>query len=1161
MQAGCKLNGCLRTNFTVVVVAVFAIVMVVLGGRPLVAQEITGGITGIITDQSGSAVPGASVTATNVAQGTVWKATTNGSGLYNFPRLPAGQYTVKATAKGFATSSKPPFGLQMNQVARVDIQLSIGAVSSTVTVSGAPPLLQTNTMAQSFVTNRNFNVNLPLATRNFVQLTLLAPGVTTPDPSSFTNGQRTTGGGRPYINGNREEANNFLLDGINNNQISDNLTSYQPSPDAIQEFNVITNNAPAQYGQFQGGIVNVTLNSGTNAYHGDVFEFFRNDKLNANSWANNWQGLPKPGLRWNTFGGTIGGPIIKNKLFFFTDYEGERLDNPPAATAITVMTPAERNGDFSQLLAEKGTQLFNPCASFSGPCTAPPAPGAAPRQPFNSANNGGLGDNVIPPSMISPVASALFSSGKYIPPSIHNPAGSAYPFPLQFNAFNTTSSHTNNDQGDAKIDFMPNDRNHIWGSYSQGFQTIPTTNSFILFGQGFNESPFHGGVIDWTHTFGPSVVLDARLGINRIVLHDGSVTTGLGNFGQSIGIADANVHGPGLLALNFTNGLADSLGSSDSEELFADTTIEPTVDLIMTKGHHEVHLGFQMERFRINTYYAGNNGKFGLMDYTGQYTSGPVPGAAGSSAGFSEADFLLGLPGVVGLGVAAGTWGQRSWLYAPYIQDNWRIRRDLTLNLGLRYQYTTPWIEAFNRQANFAEFSGTEYIAGQNSCPYSNCSALYNNFWNDWEPRFGFAWTPDFSKNTVLRGAYTISSFLEGTGTNLRLPLNPPFQSEFENDYTTGSSLYFPSSTSSQGLSVLAAPSNPFVNTNIRLWDPNVRPDMTQQWNFSVEHQFPSQTLVSLAYVGQHGVHMMVPMPYFQRRLVGETGCTAANAVLQSGATVPTCGSPYLAGNPAIYNVIGQISGTESNGAQRYDALQASVTKRMSHGLQLQVSYAYQKTLTNSIGYYGEGGQAAVNSAYWQNLYNKAAEWGPSYFDDTHLFTTSYVYQLPFGSGKKFENHWNGLTNGALGGWQLSGIVTYHTGFPETIFGPDNSETKSRGARADCVGAVTYPQGVGPGTTWFSTGPSVFTQAAVGTFGTCGNGTVRGPGLIDWDLGVMKNFHITESKYFQFRSEFINFTNTPAFNAANRSVTSAQFGQVLTSQGERNVQFAMKFYF
>lgn len=1139
-------------------------------------QEVTGGITGTVTDPSGAVVPNANVTATDTHRGTTWPTQTNAAGVYNLPRLPVGEYQVKVAASGFRTTVHPPFELQMNQIARVDVQLTVGAQTQTVSVTSAPPLLQTDTMQVGYITSSNFNVNLPLATRNFIQLTLLTPGVTNPNPSSFTNGQRTTGGGRPYVNGNRKEANNFLLNGIDNNQISDNLTSYQPSVDAIQEFNVITNNAPAQYGQFQGGVISVTLKSGTNQYHGDAFEFMRNDALNANNWANNWKNpvVPRSLTRWNTFGGTFGGPIKKDKLFFFADYDGERLDTPPSVGSITVMSPAERLGDFGDLCqtgfnasgicnpapsgsSQKAIQLYNPCASFSGPCTAPAAPGSV-RQPFLF--------NKIPTSMLDPVSQKLFASGLY-----PNPVNSN----LQFNAYNTAHTFTDNDQGDIKVDFMANERNHLWGSYSQGFQQNPTTNSFKLFGQSFANSPFHGGVVDWTHTFSPSVVMDAKMGVNRILLHSGSLVTGVGSLGQQLGIADGNIHGPGLLALNFGSGIANNIGASDSEQLFADTTLEPTVDLIVTHNRHVFHMGLQIMRQDINTYYAGNNGKYGLLNYSGQYTSGPDPTnlkAAGSSNGYSQADFVLGLPNTVGLGISAGTWGQRSMILAPYLQDDWRATQHLTLNLGLRWNYNSPWNEVFSRQANFGPFTGIEEFAsganmgvcpqllGAVNCVVTNSGAVYNAYWRDWQPRIGFAYTPPFlGKTTVLRGAYTISSFLEGTGTNLRLPLNPPFQSEFENDNATGTFPYFPSSTSSQGLSLLAA-GNPYAGTNIRLWDPNVRPDQVQQWNLSIEHQFPSEMLLSVAYLGQHGTHLMVPMPYFQRRLVGEDQCTSANAVNFKGSSILTCGSPYLSGNPVLYNTIGQISGTESNGDQAYDALQVSVTKHLTKGLEFQFSYAYSKTMTNAIGYYGDGGQAASNSAYWQNLYNSTAEWGPAYFDATHNLVFSYVYQLPYGTGKRFGSHANPVTRTVLGDWKISGIVSDHTGYPITITGPNTSGTNSRGAKADCVGAVSYRNGVGPGTTWFSSA-SAFATPAAGTFGSCANGTVRGPGLRDWDFGIQKDFPISESKRFEFRSEFINFTNTPIFNAFSRSVTSTTFGEVLSSQGERNIQFALKFYF
>ena len=1116
----------------IVLIALLAMVPPVLR-----AQEITGGITGTVTDPSGAVIPKAKVTATDVQRGTTWPAETDSAGLYNFPRLPVGQYTVKVEAQGFATAVKPQFELQMNQIARIDFQMQLGATAQEVEVTAAPPLLQTDTMQVGLVTSGNFNENLPLATRNFIQLTLLTPGVTTVDPSSFTNGERTpsdVGGGRPYVNGNREEANNFLLNGIDNNQVSDNLTSYQPNVDAIEEFNVITNNAPAQYGQFQGGVISVTMKSGTDQYHGDAFEFLRNDVLNANNWGNNWAGIPKTAVRWNTFGGTFGGPIKKDKLFFFVDYDAERLDTPTSAAAYTVETPAERMGDYSALLnLSSPVQLYSPCASLTGPCTAPANP-SLPRQPYPG--------NIVT-NTIDPVTSALYSSGYYPTPTNTNSID---------NAFYFTRTYTNNDQGDVKIDYILNDKNHIWGSYTQGFQQKPITDSVLLLGQSFNNSPLHTGVIDWTHTFSPALVMDAKFGVNRIYLNNGAIVSGLGDFATKLGIANGNPRGAGFPAIEFSS-LTSNFGASDVDELFADTTVEPIVDFIWTHNRHVIHMGFQAMRHDINNYYSGNNGRDGFLAYTGQYTGGPNP-ASPVSGGLADADFYLGLPNQIGLGISGGTWGQRSWVFAPYVQDDWRVTPNLTLNLGLRWEYNQPWYEVFNRQANFALIGGTEYFAGQ-SCPYSDCRALYNQDYRDWEPRLGFAYSPSFlGKSTVLRGAYTISSFLEGTGTNLRLPLNPPFQTETEATYvgiTAPYTAYFPGSTTDQGFSNLTAPSNPFAGAVLRVWDPNVQPAITEQWNFSIEHQFPSHMLLSVGYVGQHGTHLMVPTNYEQGRIPGEAGCPAS--------TIGVCDSLFL--NPTLVNETAYAGGTASNGKQTYDALQVSLSKHLSQGLELQLSYTYQKGLTNNIGYYGQGGQASTAGWYAQDIYNMKAEWGPTYFNDTQLLTFSYVYQLPFGGGKKFGSSWNPVTKGVLGNWQLTGIYTAHTGFPMTVYGNDASGTFSFAPRANCTGSNTYTHGVGPGTTWFNT--SVFAQPSAGTFGSCANGTVIGPGLNTWDFGIGKQFPITESKRLEFRAEFINFTNTPIFNSPGlMNVNSTPgFGEITSSQGERNIQFALKFYF
>src|SRR5437870_1760088 len=329
----------------------FLFVFSALTCLPLMSQEVSAGITGRVTDPSGSAIVGASVTATDRDRQTQWPTKTNEDGIYAFPRIPIGKYQLKVEAPGFKANVVPDIVLEVNQRARVDARMEIGGVSETVTVTGETAQLQTETTQVGSVISAATIVNTPLVSRNPIALTLLAPGVTTPNPSGFNSGQRTTGGGRPYVNGNREESNNFLLDGVDNNQTSDNLTSYQPNLDAIQEFKLITNNASAEFGNFQGGIINMVIKSGTNDFHGNVFEFFRNDKLNANSWGNNARSNVRGPLRWNQFGGTLGGRIIRDKLFFFTDYQALRRSNPGAPGSITVFPAAFRQGDFSRLLS------------------------------------------------------------------------------------------------------------------------------------------------------------------------------------------------------------------------------------------------------------------------------------------------------------------------------------------------------------------------------------------------------------------------------------------------------------------------------------------------------------------------------------------------------------------------------------------------------------------------------------------------------------------------------------------------------------------------------------------------------------------------------------------------------------------------------------------
>jgi hypothetical protein len=1096
--------------------AVFT-VLSLLGSLPLCAQETSASITGRVTDPTGSAIVGAKVSATDQDRGTDFPTTTNDDGVYAFPRIPVGRYQLKVEAKGFKTNLVSAFTLEVNQRARFDVRMEVGGVTETVTVTGEAAVLQTDTTQVGSVISSNTIDHTPLISRNPIALALLTAGVTTPDPASFNNGVRSAGGGRPYVNGNREESNNFLLDGVDNNFTSDNLVSYQPNPDALQEVKLITNNASAEFGNFQGGIVNMVIKSGTNQYHGNVFEDFRNDKLNAGNWGRNWQNLPRSPIRWNQFGGTFGGKLVKDKLFFFADYQGLRQAVPPQLSSANVMPLAWRQGDFSNLLTAstvgKVIQLYNPFSVDASGLRAP------------------FAGNIIPKTLLSPAASKL----------VNNAA--LYPAPLNGNISTpnytySSASYIKSDQGDLKLDWQPDEKDYLTSRYSHGRQDNPGVNTFPLFYNSFNVSPFQNGVVNWTRTFSPRMVNEFRVGVNNILLYNGGADKGLGDIGLNSGIAAA---GPGLLSLQGMT-YTSSLGNANigAQQVFANTTFHYADNLTLIRGRHMMKLGGNVLREWVNVFYAGNNGRSGFIAFNGRFTG---QNAINPSPTLGEADFMLGLPDDLGRGLQSGTWGHRSTIWGFYFQDDWRITNNLTLNLGLRWEYHTPWVEVKDRQVNFGMFSGTQYNAGQSGCPYDDCRALYNSFKKDFQPRVGFAYTPDIlSKKLVFRGSFTMSSYLEGTGTNLRLPLNPPLEQEFESNYNIAGAAYeLPGSTLDQGLSKIN-PKDPFAGATIRLWDPNVRPAVVQQWNATAEYEFKGGNVLTVGYVGQHGTHLMVAMPYFQNQIVN-------GAVVQG---------PYLT---AIRSQIGQISGTCSCAKQKYNALQATLRKRYSMGLEYQVAFTYSRGMSDSIGYYGQGGQAGSQSAYWQNLYNQQSEFGPTYFDEKFNFVPSFVYELPFGRGRSMGGNWNRGVDAIFGGWKVGGIFTAHTGFPLTIkLATDPSGTGARSDRASVVGTPHDPHIVGPGNAWLDL--SAYAAPALHTFGNSGVGVVRGPGMARLDFSLSKEFRITERRYFQFRAEAFNLTNTPIFlSPSSQTITSSLFGQLRSTEGERNVQLVAKFYF
>jgi hypothetical protein len=1150
---------------------VVSLALAFTGAQGVPAQEVTATVTGTVSDSSGAAVAGAVVNVKSVERGVVYSATTNDVGLYRVPQLPVGNYEVRVEKAGFSSVSYPAFTLSLNQVARIDVEMKVGQVSETVEVSGAAPVLKTESTQVDTIIDSATNDALPLATRNYVELTLLSPGAIHPDPSSFNNGDNVNSGARPFINGNREQSNNFLLDGLDNNEVSDNLLGYTPSPDAIQEFNLISNNAPAEFGNYEGGVVSATIKSGTNSFHGDVWEFFRNDKLNANQWENkvnpNSPEIPRAPVRWNMFGGTLGGPILRNKLFFFVDYQGQRFDHPPAGSFISVFTPAEQAGNFSALLAgAKPIQLYNPCTPGTGtagsPCVA-----AAVRTPFPN--------NQIPLAMISPVAAALFASPLY-PQTVNNA--------LTNNALQEKSTAFNSDQGDVKIDYKISDRHQLSGRFTRALQVDPSTNSQLLLGNGTVESPIWSTVGDWTWSISPNLVNDLRFGWNHVVNNTGTAwDSKVGAFGQSIGIPNSNPASfVGLLGLDFGGGTPTSpgtgtltnIGNSMVTQKFNSQVYQFDDGLTWIHGRHNFKFGVQYWRDIITAFYSGNSGSLGGMifgpDFTASAATSPL-----QNTGEGMADFFLGLPTAFGRGLTNGQWIQTSNILAGYAQDTWRVSDRLTVNVGLRYEAHTPWVEQNNQQVNFNTATQSLQTAGQNGAS----DALYNGVYGGkaFQPRIGFAWTPGgrFGGHTVVRGAFTISSYLEGTGTNLRLPLNAPFDGgspgspEFQTQYLLQP---LPGSTSSDGIIAppntgLSCPNFTCYNgTVFRLWDQNVQPAIADQWNLTVQHQFGDDTTLQIGYVGQRGTHLMVPFYYAQPVAEPSTSC---------GTPPCTSPSPFFAGNLPLLNAIktggGTVSGTQSNGTMGYNSLQAVLQKTMKHGLQYQVSYTYSKCMSNNTGYYGTwSNQRASSTAspYWQNIYDPQAEWSPCYYDSTHTLTSYAIYELPFGKGKKFGGDMNKAVNAVVGGWTVSPILSLHTGFPLALYnnGTDQTGTASRGLRPDCNGTNTVfgrrnaTAAQGGGFQWFD--PSNYSNAA--GFGTCAPqlGGLRGPGYYNWDISLQKNFQISERFKVQFRSDFLNAFNRVNLAVPNTTVNTSTTGVINNfSQPARNIQFALKLYY
>jgi hypothetical protein len=1113
------------------------------------SQEVTAAIVGTVSDPSGAPIKGAIVTARDVERGTAWTAETNDSGDFIILRLPIGTYRAEATAPGFEKAVYRQFTLVLNQTARVDFRMKVGQVSQTVEVTGAAPILQTQDAQVGTVIDSVVTENIPLLTRNYGELTLLTPGAVSTNPGSFTSGQNTFQVGRPYINGNREQTSNYILDGIDNNQHDNNEVAYSPSPDAVQEFNLITQNPSAEFGNFLGGILNVSFKSGTNAWHGSAFEFLRNDALNANTWYNP-TGAPKGALRFNQFGATFGGPIIKDRLFFFVDYEGTR--NPTGTNqTVQLMDANERAGDFGELCTGAGGTFDGSglCSAPAGQLYAPQAgvaPGSRAFVPNNNLTAAGL--------TLSTIATSIVNSPLYPSPNVSGT-----------NLLNYSQRTLNSaDQGDAKLDWTPTDKDHFFGRYTQQSVRNPTTETFLLAMNGFTDFnyPLKNGVVDWAHTLSPTMINDFRVGFSHFPVSQGYTNPPGVNF-QIPGATTSFLPSIQGLFGNVTN-----IGNNLSQfNVFADTVIQVGDSLLKTHGNHDFRAGFQFNRYRDNFLYPGNEGLAGFFNFNGQYTAlGGIPGATGGGSGL--ADFMLGDTNNYGLGAGTGDRHMQNSLYSVYGLDNWRIRNNVTLNLGLRWEVNTPRAAIDGNEVNYGLYGGQIITPGVNNNGLGDALYKQYNGITNFQPRIGIAWEPEFLKNTVVRAAYGISNFLESNGVNNLLTQNPPFETAHNVTYAPTTDL--PGSTLDQGFTgfptgctlALAEAYSPicFQGVNIHAFDVNLRPAVHYQWNFSVQRQFGNATTLQVGYVGQENQHLSNITMLQQNQL---------NA---NGTITP---SPYL--NSTLLSEVGQARYTLSDGVSNYNALQVVLQERLRNGLQAQFNYTWSKCMSDTPGFYGQYGdnvateaQTIAGWAFPQNPYDQQGDYGRCAQNTAQLFNGYLVYDLPFGHGRQYASGIGSLANLAVGGWRVSTDFIFHTGFAQTMFAAaDTSGTGGFSTRADCVPGVSkrVPITYDPSTSGYTfLNPAEVAEPASGTFGNCQVGAFDGPGYQSVDLSIGKDFAITERQQFEFRMDAANIFNTAIFSFGQQyngqhTAGASNYGQIDNSQGARQIQFVLKYHF
>jgi len=1067
----------------------------------LLAQVETGRIIGTVRDRTGAVIPAAAVTIANVETNISNQTTTRADGTYESVPLRIGNYRVVVEQKGFKRSVREGVVLQIQQTAVVDMTMELGQVTQEILVTAAAPLLTVNEAAQGQVIDNQKVVDLPLNGRDYIQLALLSAGANQPAPGARAGG--FSGSGM------RATQNNYLLDGVDNNNAQIAYQGRQgeavkPNVDAVQEFKVMTNSFSAEYGRATGAIVNVSLKSGTNSIHGTVFEFLRNEKLDAKNFFD-LPDEPRPPFKRNQYGFSVGGPIIKNKTFFFGDYEASRIRESRTVNN-TVPTTRMTGGDFSELLP--GTQVYDP-ATYSA------ATGL--RNVFSG--------NLIPRSRMDPIGAKL--AGFY--PAPNKPG-------LTQNFLFNPPNQTDRDHWDAKIDHNFSSKDSIYGRFSYQRDLEPKSPSLPgpAWGGGQDASDFtHTGnnvMVAYNRVFTPTLILSTKAAWNKLLTDREPPDNRVYN--RELGLKGVNTSIAGMAQFSMTGYTNLGIGST-TPNLAMSQNRQLVSDLTWIHGKHTAKLGINFSW--LQSYLFNPQDAPGVFSFDGSYTRNTRTTREGNSI----ADLLLGYPFQAQTSTFA-YMNQRAPFYDFYAQDEWRVTQRLTLNVGLRYEAHLPWVETRNLWANFDIDTNPAQAALVPAKKGSRADrATIRTDADDFGPRFGFAYRA--ARNTVVRGGYGVYfAQYEGFGGAQYLEVNPPFTYKA----VLATNRIDPTIVLNNGLPPdLVRPQNA-TNIQTSSYDRNLRHGYAQQWSFSIQRELPGEILVETGYYANAAHKLM-------RRTEGNwappgPGNVNSRRRYQS-VLVPQDGV-----------VVGPLAGTfrhENSSNSNFQSLQLKVEKRLSHGLSVLGSYIWSKTISDG---HGESGAGSTSGA-GQDPRNLRVERSLADEHRAHRFVLSHVYNLPFGRSKPYLSDMHSVLEGVLGGWTVAGITTLSSGRCVDLGVTGNPSNTGGADRPN----VVHDWHLGPDRRgldrWFDT--TAFAANAPFTFGNAGRNLLEGPGSVNLDFAMYKHFSITERLRLQFRAEAFNMTNTPAFGVPNAQVGNASFGRISGADTPRNLQFGLKLIF